>query len=222
MAGPDDDFVREHEPLVRKIATRLRADMELGLPLEDLVAWGFHGLIEARARFEADRGVQFSTFAYYRIRGSMIDGVRKMAYLPRRLHHMRRVAEAADFVAEATAEARAGASEAQLADTEATLGAIDDVLGKITAAFVIDALGQSEEAPRPDAESTLIAGEDQQRVRAALATLPEREAIVIQRFYFEEKVLDDVAAELGVSRSWASRIHTRALGLLRDALEKTS
>ncbi len=223
MSSPEDDrFVREHEGLVRGIATRLRGEMDLSLELADLVAWGFHGLLEARSRFDPTRGVQFNTFAYYRIRGSMIDGVRKMAYLPRRLHQMRKVAESADLVGEASAEAQAGATPEQNADAEANLAAIDDTLGKITAAYVIEAMGQSEADQETSPEEALAGAEDKSRreaqLHALLKTLPEREAFVVRGFYFEGRVLDDIAADLGVSKSWASRIHTRALGLLRDQI----
>ena len=89
MASADDDFVREHEGFVRSIALRVRAEMDLTCELDDLVSAGFHGLLEAKSRFDATRGVQFSTFAYYRVRGACIDSVRKMAYLPRRAHQAR-------------------------------------------------------------------------------------------------------------------------------------
>lgn len=223
MSGPEEDeFVRAHEGLVRSIATRLRGEMELSLELEDLVAWGYHGLLEAKSRYDKERGVQFNTFAYYRVRGAMIDGVRKMAYLPRRLHQMRKVAEAADLVGESVAESQAGATPQQKADAEANLAAIDDTLGKITAAYVIEAMGQSED-DRPTSPEEAVAEKQHQTKREAqlhvlLAKLPEREAAVVRGFYFEGRVLDDIAAELGVSKSWASRIHTRALGLLRDQL----
>jgi RNA polymerase sigma factor for flagellar operon FliA len=222
MSAEEDRFVREHEGLVRGIATRLRGEMDLSLDLEDLVAWGYHGLLEAKARFDKDRGVQFNTFAYYRVRGAMIDGVRKMAYLPRRLHQMRKVAEAADLLGEASAEAQAGATPAQKADAEANLAAIDDTLGKITAAYVIEAMGQSESDQGASPEEALAEKQHQtkreKQLHAVLAKLPEREAAVVKAFYFDNRVLDDIAAELGVSKSWASRIHTRALGLLRDQL----
>ncbi len=223
MAGSEEErFIREHEGLVRGIATRLRGEMDLSLDFDDLVAWGYHGLLEAKARFDPARRVQFNTFAYYRVRGAMIDGVRKMAYLPRRLHQMRKVAEAADLVGESVAESQAGASPAQKSDVEANLAAIDDTLGKITAAYVIEAMGQSED--ESDATPEEVVAERQHttkreaQLHALLAKLPEREAMVVRGFYFEGRLLDDIAAELGVSRSWASRIHTRALGLLRDQI----
>ncbi len=220
MGSQDDDrFVRDHEGLVTHIAKRLRREMDLTLAMEDLKAWGFQGLLEARSRFDASRGVQFSTFSYYRIRGAMIDGVRKTGYVSRRAHELSRLAEAADGIAEQTAEDRAGKSAAQKADVEATVASIDDVLARTTAAFVIEAVGQAENTA-PAIDEALISAEAGARVRKAIEGLPEREAKVIRDFYFKGRVLDEIAADFGVSRSWVSRMHTRGLGLLKDALEK--
>lgn len=204
--------------MVRKIALRVRAELDLTCELDDLIAFGFHGLLEARGRFDPTRGVQFGTFAHYRVRGAVLDGVRKMAYLPRRVHQKRRAAEAIDWELEARGEARAATPEAK-ADAEATLAAIDDVLGKISASFMLAAVGQDEGAAPESPEEQLIEASERERVRSALAVLPERERVVVQGMYFEGRNLDDIGAQLGISKSWACRIHTKALGLLREALE---
>jgi RNA polymerase sigma factor for flagellar operon FliA len=221
MAGSaDDQFIRDHEGLVTHIAKRLRREMDLSVTMEDLRAWGFQGLLEAKSRFDPTRGVQFSTFAYYRARGAMIDGIRKMGYVSRRAHELAKLAEAADAVAEQVAENRAGQSDAQKKDVEATVANIDDILARTTAAFVIEAVGQAERERTTGADEMMIAEESRARVRKAIETLPEKEAKVIRDFYFAGRVLDEIAADFGVSRSWVSRMHTRGLGMLRDALEK--
>jgi RNA polymerase sigma factor for flagellar operon FliA len=213
----DDAFVKEHEGFVRNIAGRVRKELDLHCELDDLVAWGFQGLIEARARFDSSRGVQFGTFAHYRVRGAVIDGVRKMAYLSRRAHIARKVAEAADDLLEHEAATRAASPEAR-ADVQQTVQAIDDVLGKLTAAFVIASVGQDDSASPEPADEQLIRADESVRVREAVAKLPEREAKVVRGLYFEGRLLDDVAKELGVSKSWASRIHTKALALMKGSL----
>ncbi len=218
MKSEDERFVEEHTALVRKLAARVRSELDLTCDLEDLVAFGFHGLLEAKGRFDPTRGVQFSTFAHYRVRGAVLDGVRKMAYLPRRAHQARKAAEALDAMSEEELAARAANPEART-DLAATLGAVDEILGRMTASFVIAAVGQDESAPRTSPEDELIAADQAHRVRDALALLPEREAFVVRGFYLESRPLDDIAADLGVSKSWASRIHTRALGMMRESLE---
>jgi RNA polymerase sigma factor for flagellar operon FliA len=99
-----------------------------------------------------------------------------------------------------------------------TVQAIDDVLGKLTAAFVIASVGQDDSASPEPADEQLIRADESVRVREAVAKLPEREAKVVRGLYFEGRLLDDVAKELGVSKSWASRIHTKALALMKGSL----
>jgi RNA polymerase sigma factor for flagellar operon FliA len=213
----DDAFVKEHEGFVRNIAGRVRKELDLNCDLDDLVAWGFQGLVEARARYDASRGVQFGTFAHYRVRGAVIDGVRKMAYLSRRAYVARKAAEAADDVLEREAATRAASPEAR-ADVQQTVQAIDDVLGKLTASFVIAAVGQDESASPEPVDEQLIDAEERSRVRVAISKLPEREAKVVRELYFEGRLLDDIAKDLGVSKSWASRLHTKALSLMKTSL----
>ncbi len=213
----DDAFVAEYDGFVRSIALRVRNEFDLTTDIADLLAWGYQGLLEAKQRYDASRGVQFNTFAYYRVRGAIIDGVRKMAYLSRRAHQARKFAEAADDILEQAAATRAASPEARK-DVEQTVQAIDDVLGRLTASFVIASLGQDAEVEQPD--EALVRHGERERLRAALSLLPEREAIVVRGMYFEERLLDDIAKELGVSKSWASRIHTKALGMLRETLSR--
>ncbi len=205
--------------MVRKLAMRIRAQLELNSDLDELIAYGFRGLMEARQRFDPTRGVLFSTFAHYRVRGAILDGVRTMAYLPRRIHHRRRAAEALDQTAESAAFVR-GSEPSVRSDMAATLNAIDDVLSKCCAAFIVSAVGQGAEDAPPGAEDMLLENEARGRVNAALDLLPERERAVIEGYYFENRTIDELGAALGVSKSWASRLHTRALGMLRDALER--
>lgn len=219
--GDDDRFAKEYEGFVRRLASRVRGELDLTCELDDLVGFGFAGLIEAKQRFDPTRGVQFNTFAYYRVRGSILDGVRKMAYMPRHAHRARKVAEAMDAALEELGETRAAngpASGGAPPDLAATVAAIDDVLGKICASYVIAAVGQDETEKQDNPEVAVAEAEDRARLRQAMETLPEREATVIRGLYFENRLLDDIGADLGVSKSWASRIHTRALGLLRTAM----
>jgi RNA polymerase sigma factor for flagellar operon FliA len=218
-AAPSDAFVKEYEGFVRSIASRVKNELDLTCEAEDLVAWGFQGLLEAKQRYDASRGVQFNTFAYYRVRGAVIDGVRKMAYLSRRAHQMRKFAEAADDVLEHEAAARSATPEAR-ADVQQTVQAIDDVLGRLTAAFVIASVGQDESSAPEAPDEQLIRADERVRVREIVAKLPEREGIVVRGLYFEGRLLDDIAKDLGISKSWASRIHTKALALMKTTLEK--
>lgn len=216
----DDAFVLEHEALVHGIAQKVRTQFDLNVEVEDLVAFGYAGLLQARERFDPSRGVQFKTFAYYRVRGAVLDGIRKMAYLPRRAHEKLRAAAAADDVLEATGEEHA-ATPPEARGIEGATERLGDAIGKLTASFVIAAVGQEDTAPEQSSpEATLLRSEAKARVREALASLPERELALVRGFYFEGRQFDEVAEELGISKSWASRLHGKALGQLKKALER--
>lgn len=214
----DDGFVKTHERLVQSLAARVRGQLELKTEVEDLVAYGMQGLLEARARFDPERGVRFEYFAYYRVRGAIMDGVRRMAYLPRRTHIVRKAAEALDRAAEEAALARAE-SPSERASVAKTLETIDDILGRTSAAFVIAAVGQSEEHDAPESpESQTLHRELADRVRGALDVLDERERKLVEGHYLEDRTLEEIGAELGIGKSWASRLASRALRKMRIAL----
>ena len=214
----DERFIEEYRPLVLSIARKMRARYDLTTELDDLIALGFEGLLDARQRYDPERGVKFNTFAYYRVRGAMIDGVRKAAFHGRRAWEKIRAAEAADQIAESAGERRA-ADPASRADVARTAASLDDALGKLTASYIMASVGQGEDSVPEDAEEALISKETAGRLREAVAKLPEREQALVRGFYFEGRRFDHVAEELGISKSWASRLHTKALGLLREAIE---
>ena len=191
-----DAFIQEHERLVHGLAGRLSRELALRSDKDDLVAFGYGGLLEARRRFDPARGVQFQTFAYYRVRGAMLDGIRRMAYLPRRAHEKARAAQ-----------------EAAPAPT-----ALDKAFARMSARLTMGA-GPRAEAGSDDPESSLLRKESLSRLLKALSTLPPRERALVRGFYFEGRQFDEIASELGISKSWASRLHAKALAALRETLE---
>lgn len=216
----EQEFIEEYRALVRSIAMKVRARYDLEVDLEDLMADGFTGLIEAKSRFDPGRGVQFNTYAYYRIRGAILDGVRKHSFLPRRAYEQLRAAEAALSLGEAVGEARA-ADPGSRTDVSKTVEALHQTISRLSASFVIASLGQ-DESSHESAEEMLLRGESAVRVRQALEQLPEREQALLKGHYLEGRRFDLVAKELGISKSWASRLHTKALDRLRTLLTKSA
>jgi RNA polymerase sigma factor for flagellar operon FliA len=215
MQDADNEFVAQYEKFVRGVAAQLVAQLGLDCDVDDVVAYGFEGLLTARTRFDASKGIAFKSFAYYRVRGAMIDGVRTMAYMPRRAYARLRAAEAVDTEAEGASDTAAKAP-----GVEGSLRAVDGILGRVAAAYCVASCVEGEDGD-PDAtpEQALRKKQGRQRVRDALSTLPERERFLVQGHYLEGRRLDELAAELGLSKSWGSRLHTRALQLLRERLE---
>jgi RNA polymerase sigma factor for flagellar operon FliA len=212
----DDQFIREYEGFVRGVATQTRAQLGIDTAHEDLVAFGFKGLLEARQRFDSSKGVAFKSFAYYRVRGAIIDGVRSMARMPRRAYARLRAAEAVDQRAE---DHGAGLGSAHARpDSEAALRAVDAILGQMAAAYTVAVSAEDAEEGAGSPEEAVLREERKALMLAALTKLPEREQKLIRGHYFEGRRFDEVSAELGVSKSWGSRIHAHALTLLRQAL----
>ena len=217
---PEDvKFIEEWTPFVKSIVHKVIASLDLNVDFEEMMAFGFQGLVEAKSRFDPSRGVQLSTFAYYRVRGAVLDGVREMAFLPSRVHTLRKAAEAADAALEDEGNARAAAPPGTKTNAEDAARAIHGLLGKVTATYILASLGQDDSAQPPSPEEALIEAGQAGRIREAIDALPEREKALVVGFYFEGRQFDHVAADLGISKSWASRIHKNALQLLRDALE---
>lgn len=215
---PDDAFIEEYRPFVLSLAHKVRAQLGLTGDLDDLLSAGFEGLLEAQSRYDASRGVKFNTFAYYRVRGAIIDAVRRQGFHSRRAWSRLRAAEATDLVTEHSGDARA-ADPSSRGDVAKTVRAIDDSLTRITAGFVMAAVGQPEDVPEPTPEENLLSGETAARLRDAVTRLPERERLLVEGYYFGARRFDHVARELGISKSWASRLHTKALDKLRAELE---
>src|SRR3954470_24445964 len=92
----DDAEFEANQELVERIVRRLVRELDLSCDPDDLRAWGHQGVLEAKARFDPGRGVRFSTFAYYRVRGAVLDGVRKQGWLRRRAYAKLKALEAAD------------------------------------------------------------------------------------------------------------------------------
>jgi RNA polymerase sigma factor for flagellar operon FliA len=203
--------VVEHLALVRKIAARVRRALGAqAVELDDLVQYGATGLLEARQRFDPRYGVAFSTFAYHRIEGAMYDGLRRMGRLGR---HAYAKVRAAEYLSNAVDRA-AGAKERP--STEDALREVLRVMRGVAAVAVATEANDVDDSLPADERAARA--ELAERVRRAVATLPERERHFIEKHYYEDKTLTEAGAEVGVTKSWASRLHARAVDLLREKL----
>lgn len=210
----DAEYQAHHE-LVERVVRRVSRELDLSCDPEDLRAWGHQGVLEAKARFDAARGVRFSTFAYYRVRGAVLDGVRKQGWLKRRAYAKLKALEATDALGEPLTEV-----QAQTADPSAPARAaqISDMLGKISAAYMLSVVGQGEDETPDTPEQLLEAAQTRGVVKGGLAQLPERERSLVEAVYFEGVTIEEAGSRLGLSKSWASRMHAKALERMRKTL----
>ena len=206
--------------LVDMLARQLRRQFGPYVQYDDLVSQGREALLAAARSFDADRGLVFRRWANLRVRGAMIDSVRSSGNLPRRVYRKLRAVQAADRVHEVAAEEQAAAPPASPEAADARLA---DQLGSAAMAMALGFLSmRSSDAletaadPSASAEEAVGNAEILAAVRAAIAERPEAERHLLQRHYFDDVNFDEAARELGLSKSWASRLHARAIeGLAR-------
>jgi RNA polymerase sigma factor for flagellar operon FliA len=209
--------------LVDIVARQMARRIGTTVTLDDLRSFGREGLLQAARTFDASRGVPFRRWANLRIRGAMIDGVRQWGELPRRVYRELRALEAGDRVLATYDEedAAAPAATAEEADTRLTayLAGVSTAIALGTMA-VATPDGLEAEGRGMTPEDLVGAAEMAARLRSIVAGLSERERVLIERHYFGEETLDAAAASLGLSKSWGSRLHARAIESIARALRK--
>ena len=225
--GPDtslatSELIAEGRALVRSLALRIHRNVPVRVDLEDLIGYGELGLAEAARDFEPSLGNQFSTFAYYRIRGSIYDGLSKMTWTSRARYRRLRFESMADDVLETERELDDGKPR----EAEESGKWFSRVTERLAMVFL--ASDGDEETnpvnlavdPRESAPSRLIHQEATEKLRAVVDQLPEAERRLINYVYFEGLNLQEAGIRLGFSKSWASRLHAKILERLADDMRR--
>ena len=215
-------------PFVESLARRMASTMPNSIDIGDLVQDGVLGLIDAANRFDEDRGIKFETFAERRVRGAMIDALRKDAW-PRGVRRQRRELDAAreslrrelgHEPSMADLAARVGSDEKRLSRTIVRINTIEATSPLNTGEHMDESSLPTALVPS-EPESPDVAYErceTRDRVRAAIQALPWRERKVIGLYYYGEVTMKHIGAEIGVNESRVSQLHARAIRRLRDSL----
>ena len=224
--GNTDALVMRHAELVKRIAYHLAGRLPASVEVSDLIQAGMLGLLEAATNYTADRGASFETYAGIRIRGAMLDALRKLDWAPRSVHRKARAAAAAvrEIEAEFGREARDSeiaekmgvsleeyhkiaqdAASCRIASLDDSNGDDDSLLGRV-----------EDETADPFADAT------DEGFRAALTRaireLPERERLVMSLYYDDELNLKEIGAVLKVTESRVCQLHGQALVRLKARL----
>ena len=225
MVEREHDRVTNSLPFVESLARRMASTMPHSIDLGDLVQDGVIGLIDAARRFDEDRGIKFETFAERRVRGAIIDALRRDAW-PRGVRRVRRELEAArealrrELGGEPTLAdlaKRVGADESRLERTIVRISTIESTSPMAHADGVDSALLPAVLVPsEPPAPDLLFEqSEVRDRVRAAMAKLPPRERHIVRLYYFAEATMRQIGEAIGVNESRVSQLHARAMQRLR-------
>lgn len=220
-------LVERHAPLVKRIAHHLIARLPASVLVDDLIQSGMIGLLEAARNFDGSKGASFETFAGIRIRGAMLDEIRKGDWTPRSVHRNGRAIT--DAISRVEGETGRDARDVDIAaKLNVSLQDYHQMLNEVNAGKLvgIEDLGVSEDviateqsrgsdAPLED----LMQGAFQKSLAQAITTLPEREAIVLSLYYDEELNLREIGEVLDVSESRVSQIHSQAMLKLKSRMK---
>jgi len=223
---PDEELVRAHTPLVRRIAYHLMARLPPSVDVHDLIQSGMIGLLEAARNYTPARAASFETFAGIRIRGAMLDELRRSDWTPRSVH--RKVREVSETMRQVENETGGDADSAEVMRrlgldsneynqilADAASSRILSLSNPDTGDDALDVPDTASAGPAQDLEENGL----REALAAAIAQLPEREQLVMSLYYDEELNLKEIGEVLGVSESRVCQIHGQAVVRLRARME---
>ena len=220
-------LLEQYTVLVKRIAYHMLARLPASVVVDDLIQSGMIGLLEASSNFDSSKGASFETFAGIRIRGAMLDEIRRGDWTPRSVHkNSRMVSEA---IKSLEGELGRDVTDLEVAEKlEISLTEYHQILNEVSAGKIIgiDDLGISEDSishfedqnssdPYQDIEQVIF----KKSLTECISTLPEREALVLSLYYDEELNLREIGQVLDVSESRVSQIHSQALHRLKARMQ---
>jgi RNA polymerase sigma factor for flagellar operon FliA len=223
--------------LVTLVARQVRRAVGPAVSVAELVSCGNEGLLDAARRFDASRRVSFRAYAQIRIRGAILDGVRAIMPLPRRTWEKLRGIEAVDRVSASLSEDEIDTEPAggvpagtfPLDQAHVADAVLADHLAAMATAMAVGMLSRpvvgecGEPTPgdeHDDPEQAALRAERERQLEQAMLELPREEAILVRQHYIEGQRFDRVAERLGLSKSWASRLHRRAMDRLAKTMQE--
>jgi len=224
--GAVDAQIMQHAPLVKRIAYHLLGKLPDSVLVDDLIQAGMLGLLEALKNYDNTQGASFETYAGIRIRGSMLDEVRRSDWTPRSVHKKSR--QVTEAIKEIESETTQGATSVEIAERlNISLDEYNKIL-KDTASsrfFSVEELAQTGDHFIEEYAGSCAGPEDilkkdnfQEALAGAIEQLPEREKLVVSLYYDEELNLREIGEVLNVSESRVSQISSQAMLRLRSRL----
>jgi RNA polymerase sigma factor for flagellar operon FliA len=227
-----DRLILTYAPLVKYVAGRLGSGLPTHVDEGDLVSYGLLGLIGAIERYDPTRDVKFETYALARIKGSIIDELRSLDWVPRSVRSRAREIERA--IAELEAKlgvapddeqiaAKLGITVAELESSltdisRSSIAALDELWSVSGDGDQVSLLDTIEDTAEPHPAAALDETETREALADAIARLPEREKLVVTLYYYEELTLREIGEVLGVTESRVSQLHTKAILRLKARL----
>ncbi len=217
-------LAEQYMPYVRSIAGKVKRSVAAEIEFDDLVEYGMVGLLEAADRFDATNGANFMTFAYYRIRGAIYDGLRGMGWMSRSAYHRARFAAHANEVLAEAAGGEGGTGKSAAPNFEGAAHELAEAVQRLATVYItsLDALQGRQFTDDGLLPADEKIGMDQARtlVRETVKKLSDQERQLLELYYYRAMSLEEVGKRLGLSKSWTSRLHARVIEKLHRMLEE--
>jgi RNA polymerase sigma factor FliA len=227
-----DRLILTYAPLVKYVAGRLGSGLPAHVEEGDLVSYGLLGLIGAIERFDPERDIKFETYAIARIKGSIIDELRSMDWVPRSVRARARDIERSIAQLEAKLgrapndeeiSSNLGITEEEFQDSlleisRSSIAALDELWSGAGGGDPVALIDTIEDPEAPEPQAAMAQTELREALGEAIARLPEREKLVVTLYYYEELTLREIGEVLGVTESRVSQLHTKAILRLKARL----
>lgn len=221
-----DQLVETHSPMVKRIAHHLKGRLPQSVPVDDLIQAGMIGLLEASKNYDKTKGASFETYAGIRIRGMMLDEVRKNDWVPRSVYRMSR--ELSEAIRDLENKLGRDAKDVEIAEC---LGlSLDEYYEKardanVTQIHLFDDVGLTDDnfsrsmtSAIPNPERDIVYMDLKKKLAGCINGLPEREKLVLTLYYVEELNLKEIGSIMQVSESRVCQIHSQAMHRLQARL----
>lgn len=223
-----EQLIIEYSQLVKLVAGRLSMYLGYNVEYDDLVGYGVFGLIDAIDKFDCEKNVKFETYASLRIRGAILDQIRKMDWIPRSLRQKQKKIDVAMSKIESE-KGRAATDEELATELEISIDELNNWQGqaKSTNLISLDEYTEAGSEVKMDSihnshfaqpEDVIEKDELKLKIMEALDTLTEKEKSVVLLYYYEEMTLKEISCVLEVSESRISQLHTKALLKMKTKL----
>ncbi len=216
-------LIEQYQPYVRKLAKQTFQKLSGKFDYEDLVGYGTLGLVESAERYDPQRGVSFVTFAHYRIKGAIFDGLKQMGLRPRpESRQSTRFERNASMILQSAVDDEFSETNVQSAEDE--IRSIETLIDSLIPAYLLSL--ESEEAKNAPDRNSVSAQEEIESaelirlIRSVVEELPEQERELLEAIYYKQISMTDHAAAKGITKSWVSRLHARAVQHIRDKLKE--
>ena len=223
-----EQIIIEYAPLVKLVAGRLSMYLGYNVEYEDLVSYGIFGLIDAIDKFDRSKDVKFETYASLRIRGAILDQIRKMDWIPRAVRQkQKKIDEAIKNIEMKTGKtaldeeiaSELGVSEDEYLNWQSQLKVTNVVsLNEFVEQGTEPAMDATKNSHFAQPEDVVAESELKEVLAQSLETLTEKERRVIELYYYEELTLKEISSILEVSESRISQLHTRALAKMKKKM----